>query len=284
MIILRSPKGWTGPKEVDGVPIEGTFRAHQVPLANVSRESSTPELLEAWMKSYQPEKLFDATGGSSPSWQDLAPEGHRRMGASPHVNGGRVLNALALPDFVDYALEVPAPGKVIAEAPRKLGEFLRDVIKINPNNFRLFCPDETNSNRLNAVFEATDRCSSEPTVPIDDHVSPDGRVMEVLSEHCCEGWLEGYLLTGRHGVLVVVRGICAGGRFDADAACEVAGAVRRNFHGANRSLRSTFSSPAIAGATITMASAIRRPDSSTTRSHGAAKSSASTIRRMRTAC
>jgi xylulose-5-phosphate/fructose-6-phosphate phosphoketolase len=200
MIILRTPKGWTGPKEVDGIPVEGTFRAHQVPLANVRENPEHLKLLEAWMKSYQPEKLFDREGGFINELAELAPSGGRRMGANPHVNGGRVLIALDLPDFRDYVLEVPGPGEVLAEAPRKLGEFLRDVIKLNPKNFRLFSPDETNSNRLNAVFEATDRCSVGETIPIDDHVSPDGRVMEVLSEHCCEGWLEGYLLSGRHGV------------------------------------------------------------------------------------
>jgi xylulose-5-phosphate/fructose-6-phosphate phosphoketolase len=206
MIILRSPKGWTGPKEVDGIPIEGTFRAHQVPLATVREEPRHLQLLEAWMKSYHPDKLFDAEGKLDPNLQTLAPAGELRMGANPSANGGRLLNALSLPDFVDYALEVPGPGQVIAEAPRKLGEFFRDVIKLNPDNFRLFCPDETNSNRLNAVFEATNRCMVAETVSIDDHVGPKGRVLEVLSEHCCEGWLEGYLLTGRHGVWATYEG------------------------------------------------------------------------------
>ena len=200
MIILRTPKGWTGPKEVDGVPVEGTFRAHQVPLANVKQNPAHLKLLETWMKSYQPDQLFDREGRLVSELASLAPTGERRMGANPHVNGGQLLIALDLPDFTNYALEVPGPGQVLAEAPRKLGEFLRDAIKMNPRNFRFFCPDETNSNRLNAVFEATDRCSLAEIIPIDDHVSPDGRVMEVLSEHCCEGWLEGYLLTGRHGV------------------------------------------------------------------------------------
>ena len=200
MIVLRTPKGWTGPKEVDGVPIEGTFRAHQVPLANVRENPKHLGLLEAWMRSYKPEELFDANGRFVRELRELAPAGNHRMGASPHANGGRVMVPLDLPNFVNYALEVPAPGCVIAEAPRKLGEFLRDVIKLNPDIFRLFCPDETNSNRLNAVFEATDRRSVAETVSIDDHVSPQGRVMEVLSEHCCQGWLEGYLLTGRHGL------------------------------------------------------------------------------------
>ncbi len=206
MIILRSPKGWTGPEEVDGIPIEGTFRAHQVPLATVRENPHHLKLLEAWMKSYQPDKLFDAEGKFIPELQELAPRGNLRMGAIPSANGGRVLNALSLPDFANYALEVPAPGCVIAEPPRKLGEFFRDVIKFNPENFRLFCPDETNSNRLNAVFDATDRCLIGESLPIDDHVGPNGRVLEVLSEHCCEGWLEGYLLTGRHGVWATYEG------------------------------------------------------------------------------
>ncbi len=200
MVILRTPKGWTGPKEVDGVPVEGTFRAHQVPLANVANNPEHLKLVEAWMKSYRPEKLFDANGKLVPELGELAPGEDFRMGANPHVNGGRLLTELELTDFTDYALEVPGPGQVVAEAPRKLGEFLRDTIKLNPDNFRFFCPDETESNRLGAVFEATDRCSAEETISIDDHVSLSGRVMEVLSEHCCEGWLEGYLLTGRHGV------------------------------------------------------------------------------------
>ena len=200
MIILRTPKGWTGPKEVEGVPIEGTFRAHQVPLANVRENPDHLRLLEVWLRSYKPDALFDANGKLIPELQELAPLGDNRMGANPSVNGGRVLTALDLPDFTDYALEVPESGCAVAEAPRKLGEFLRDVMKLNPTNFRFFCPDETNSNRLNAILEATDRCSMEETVSIDDKVGPDGRVMEVLSEHCCQGWLEGYLLTGRHGL------------------------------------------------------------------------------------
>ena len=200
MIILRTPKGWTGPKEVDGAPIEGTFRAHQVPLANVRTDARHLAMLEVWMKSYEPEKTFDQNGRLVPELAALAPHGHARMGANPHVNGGRVLKALALPEFTNYALEVPAPGSVIAEAPRKLGEFLRDTLRQNPDNFRVFCPDEINSNRLNAILEATTRCSVEPTVSIDEKVGPEGRAMEVLSEHCTEGWLEGYVLTGRHGV------------------------------------------------------------------------------------
>ncbi|HYL27463.1 MAG TPA: phosphoketolase family protein [Candidatus Nitrosotalea sp.] len=200
MIVLRTPKGWTGPKEVDGLPVEGTFRAHQVPLANVRENPEHLKILEAWMRSYKPNELFDADGRFIAELQALAPRGDRRMGANPSVNGGRVLDALDLPDFADYALDVPAPGVVTAEAPRQLGEFLRDVMTRNPKNFRLFCPDETDSNRLSAVFDATTRCFLEPTVSIDDRLGPDGRVMEILSEHACEGWLEGYILTGRHGL------------------------------------------------------------------------------------
>lgn len=200
LIILRTPKGWTGPKVVDGIPIEGTFRAHQVPLATVRENPEHLQLLQDWMKSYNPDALFDADGKLIAELAELAPQGNQRMGGNPHVNGGRMLTALDLPDFTDYALDIPGPGQVVAEAPRKLGEFLRDIIKRNPKNFRLFCPDETNSNRLNAVFEATERCSMTETISVDDRIGPDGRVMEVLSEHNCQGWLEGYLLTGRHGL------------------------------------------------------------------------------------
>jgi len=200
MIVLRTPKGWTCPKEVDGIPVEGTFRAHQVPLSTVCENPEHLKLLEEWMRKYRPDELFDKEGRLIEELAALAPDGSRRMGANPHVNGGRVLKALDLPDFAQYALSIPGPGQVVAEAPRKLGEYVRDIIKLNPNNFRMFCPDETNSNRLNAAFDATDRCTMEPIVSIDDHLAPDGRVMEVLSEHLCEGWLEGYLLTGRHGM------------------------------------------------------------------------------------
>ncbi|MEK7833875.1 MAG: phosphoketolase family protein, partial [Acidobacteriota bacterium] len=200
MIVLRTPKGWTGPKIVDGIPIEGTFRSHQVPLSGVRENAEHLAQLETWMSSYEPENVFDRVGHLAADLAELIPTGNRRMGANPHANGGRLLRELTLPDFKEYALEVPAPGQVFAEAPRKLGEFLRDIIKFNPTNFRLFCPDETNSNRLNAVFDATNRGSVAEIVSLDDHLSADGRVIEVLSEHCCEGWLEGYLLTGRHGL------------------------------------------------------------------------------------
>lgn len=201
-IVLRTPKGWTGPREVNGLPVEGTFRSHQVPLSGVRSNPEHLAMLEAWMRSYRPEELFDAEGRLLPDLAALAPEGEKRMGANPHANGGRILEELAVPDFRDYAVEVPAPATVRHESPRKLGEMLRDIFTRNAEqqNFRLFCPDETNSNRLGAVFEVEDRCFVGKTIPLDDHVAANGRVMEVLSEHLCEGWLEGYLLTGRHGL------------------------------------------------------------------------------------
>src|ERR1700752_1442969 len=201
-IVLRTPKGWTGPKVVDGLPIEGTFRAHQVPLANVRDNPEHLKLLEEWMRSYKPQELFDKNGRFETEYAELAPKGERRMGDNPHANGGRVEMPLNLPAFTDYALEVKKPGTTRHESTRQLGQFLRDIYKQNtkPANFRLFCPDETNSNRLGAVFEVTNRCFVGRLIDIDDHVSHDGRVMEVLSEHNCEGWLEGYLLTGRHGL------------------------------------------------------------------------------------
>ena len=198
MIILRSPKGWTGPKVVDGKPTEGTFRSHQVPMSEMSNPGHLV-LLESWMKSYRPEELFDETGRLRSEIAELAPSGERRMSANPHANGGILLRGLHLPDFANYAVEVMAPGAKSAEATRVQGEFIRDVIRQNPNNFRVFSPDETTSNRWSAVFEVTTRCSTAEIDPLDDHVAPDGRVMEMLSEHQCEGWLEGYLLTGRHG-------------------------------------------------------------------------------------
>ena len=199
-IVLRSPKGWTGPKVVDGLPVEGTFRAHQVPLEAVKTNPERLQELEHWMRSYKPEELFDEGGALVPELAELAPRGDRRMGANPHANGGKLLEDLDLPDFAAYAVDVPRPAVERRESTRQLGEMLRDVYRKNPHNFRLTCPDETNSNRLGAVFEVTDRCFVGPTISIDDHVSPDGRVMEVLSEHLCEGWVEGYTLTGRHGL------------------------------------------------------------------------------------
>jgi xylulose-5-phosphate/fructose-6-phosphate phosphoketolase len=201
-IVLRTPKGWTGPEEVNDLPVEGTFRAHQVPLSGVRSDPEVLALLEEWMRSYHPEELFDAEGRLVEELAALAPEGERRMGSNPHANGGRVLKDLDLPDFRNYAVEVPTPATVRQESTRKLGEMLRDTYARNADsaNFRLFCPDETNSNRLGAVFEVENRCFVGKTLPIDDHVAQDGRLMEVLSEHLCEGWLEGYLLTGRHGL------------------------------------------------------------------------------------
>jgi xylulose-5-phosphate/fructose-6-phosphate phosphoketolase len=198
MIVLRTPKGWTGPKTVDGKRIEGTFRAHQVPMGEMEKPAHL-KILERWMRSYKPGELFDKTGRLRPELAELAPKGDRRMSANAHANGGILLRDLKMPDFRDYAVEVPKPGAVVAEATRVQGQFIRDVMKLNLENFRIFSPDETASNRWNAVFDITNRCSTAEILPTDEHVSPDGRVMEMLSEHQCEGWLEGYLLTGRHG-------------------------------------------------------------------------------------
>lgn len=198
MIILRSPKGWTGPKTVDDKPAEGTFRAHQVPMGDM-RHPGHLEILENWLRSYRPEELFDQQGKLIDELAALAPKGERRMGANPHSNGGLLLKDLSLPDFRDYAVAVETPGGADCESTRVQGQFIRDVITHNPENFRVFSPDETNSNRWNAVFEVTNRCSTAEILPGDEHMAADGRVMEMLSEHQCEGWLEGYLLTGRHG-------------------------------------------------------------------------------------
>jgi xylulose-5-phosphate/fructose-6-phosphate phosphoketolase len=202
MIVLESPKGWTGPKIVDGVDVEGTFRAHQVPLSNLADKPDHLRMLEEWMKGYHPQELFDRNGTLIPELAEMAPQGTRRMGANPHANGGQLLRDLRLPDFRFYAVNVSKPGAELSEATRVLGNMLRDVLTLNDaaHNFRLFGPDETASNRLNAVFEVTNRVSTAKILPSDDHVSPDGRVMEILSEHMCQGWLEGYLLTGRHGL------------------------------------------------------------------------------------
>ena len=201
MIILRTPKGWTGPKTVDGKPVEGTWRAHQVPVTNFTSHSDHIKILEEWLKSYGPEELFDRNGKLIPELTELVPSGARRMSANPHANGGLLLKDLVMPDFRQYAVKVTKPGTETAEATRVLGNLLRDVMKRNADskNFRVFGPDETASNRLDALFEATDKVFMEPMLPTDEHLSKDGRVMEVLSEHMCQGWLEGYLLTGRHG-------------------------------------------------------------------------------------
>jgi xylulose-5-phosphate/fructose-6-phosphate phosphoketolase len=200
MIILRTPKGWTGPKLVDGLPVEGTFRAHQVPLGEVRTNPEHLAQLDAWLRSYRPEELFGQDGSPIETICDFSPIGERRMSASPHANGGLLLADLELPDFCDYAVDVPSPGRVLREATRVLGSFLRDAMGANPSTLRLFGPDETSSNRLQNVFEVTDRTWDAEIVPGDDHLAHDGRVMEVLSEHQCQGWLEGYLLTGRHGL------------------------------------------------------------------------------------
>ncbi|HEV3416083.1 MAG TPA: phosphoketolase family protein, partial [Pirellulales bacterium] len=202
MIVLRSPKGWTGPKVVDGLQVQGTFRAHQVPLSDPLKNPEHLRQLEEWLRSYKPEELFDEQGRFKPELAELAPKGNRRMGANPHANGGLLLCDLRMPDFREYAVGVSAPGASTAEDTRVLGGFLRDVVKLNEDqrNFRIFGPDETMSNRLNAVFDATNRQWDAETVKGDDHLAATGRVMEVLSEHQCQGWLEGYLLTGRHGL------------------------------------------------------------------------------------
>jgi xylulose-5-phosphate/fructose-6-phosphate phosphoketolase len=201
-LVLVTPKGWTGPDEVDGKKTEDSWRSHQVPLANVATNPQHLRQLEAWLQSYRPEELFDAAGRLRAELADLAPKGARRMGANPHANGGLLLRELRLPDFRRYAVEVPKPGVAVAEATRALGRFLRDVMKLNQDqrNFRVFGPDETASNRLDALFEATPRTWVAEQRPEDEHLGADGRVMELLSEHTCQGWLEGYLLTGRHGL------------------------------------------------------------------------------------
>jgi xylulose-5-phosphate/fructose-6-phosphate phosphoketolase len=202
MIVLKSPKGWTGPKWVDGLQIEGTFRAHQVPLSDPATHPEHLKLLEDWLRSYRPDELFDVKGKLKPELAELAPKGERRMGANPHANGGKLLRDLVMPDFRKYAVKVPSPGSVQAADAHELGVFLRDVTKLNRDqrNFRIFGPDETLSNRLNAVFEVTNRQWDARTQDNDEFLALDGRVMEMLSEHQCEGWLEGYLLTGRHGL------------------------------------------------------------------------------------
>ncbi|HLZ10083.1 MAG TPA: phosphoketolase family protein, partial [Chloroflexota bacterium] len=200
MIIFRSPKGWTGPREVDGKKTEGSWRSHQVPLTDLANNPSHLAILEDWLKSYRADELFDEVGALRREIAALAPEGQRRMGANPHANGGLLLKDLRLPDFRQYAVDVPRPGATLAEATRELGEFLRDVIQQNPQTFRIVAPDELTSNRLGAVLDVTNRVWLAERQPDDDHLAPDGRAMEILSETTCQGWLEGYLLTGRHGL------------------------------------------------------------------------------------
>ncbi|MFH0750961.1 MAG: phosphoketolase family protein [Chloroflexota bacterium] len=200
MIVLQTPKGWTGPKEIDGKQVEGTWRSHQVPMSEVRTNAANRAILETWMRSYRPEELFDANGALVAELAELPPHSHRRMSANPHANGGLLLRDLAMPDFRDYAVDVPAPGASTSEPTRVLGTFLRDVMDRNRETFRVFGPDETASNRLGAILEVTDKTWVAEIIPGDDGLAPDGRVMEVLSEHQCQGWLEGYLLTGRHGL------------------------------------------------------------------------------------
>jgi xylulose-5-phosphate/fructose-6-phosphate phosphoketolase len=202
MIVLRTPKGWTGPAEVDGLPVEGTWRAHQVPLAEVRTNPAHLRQLEEWLRSYRPEQLFGQDGSPRPDLLTQVPDGDRRLGMTPHANGGLLLRDLTMPDFRDYAADVPAPGASTSEATKVLGGFLRDVMRRNEEarNFRVVGPDETESNRLTALLEATGKTWEEATLPVDVNLAPDGRVMEILSEHTCQGWLEGYLLTGRHGL------------------------------------------------------------------------------------
>jgi xylulose-5-phosphate/fructose-6-phosphate phosphoketolase len=200
MIVLRTPKGWTGPKEVDGLPVEGTWRAHQVPVTDVREDRDHLRILEDWLRSYRPEELFDEGGCLVPELAELPPRGARRMSANPHANGGELLSDLTVPDFRDYAVEVSAPGTTFSEPTRVAGAWLRDVVRDNPASFRIFGPDETESNRLALVLEVTDRQWMAERLPTDEHQAPEGRVIEVLSEHQCQGWLEGYLLTGRHGL------------------------------------------------------------------------------------
>src|SRR5437667_793958 len=201
MIVLRSPKGWTGPKTVDGKQVEGTWRAHQVPVADLQQKPEHIKVLEDWMRSYKPQELFDENGKLTQDLAVLPPKGNRRMSANPHANGGLLLHDLVMPDFRKYAVEVKKPGTTEAESTRVLGSFLRDVMKLNAEakNFRVFGPDETASNRLEALYQVTDKEWMEAKLPVDEHLSRDGRVVEMLSEHMCQGWLEGYLLTGRHG-------------------------------------------------------------------------------------
>jgi xylulose-5-phosphate/fructose-6-phosphate phosphoketolase len=200
MIVLHTPKGWTGPVEVDGKPVENTWRSHQVPLPDVRRDPGQLAALEEWLRSYRPEEVFDERGAPVAELAALPPSGARRLSANPHTNGGELMQPLRLPEFREYAVEVQAPGTPFAEATRVLGSFLRDVIGLNSQTFRLFGPDETASNRLSAVFEVTDKVWVAERLAVDEHLAPDGRVMEILSEHTCQGWLEGYLLTGRHGL------------------------------------------------------------------------------------
>jgi xylulose-5-phosphate/fructose-6-phosphate phosphoketolase len=201
MLILKTPKGWTGPKEVDGKPVEGTWRAHQVPFAELHEKPEHIQILENWMRGYKPEELFDTNGTLVAELADLPPKGRRRMGMNPHANGGLLMQPLRTPAFREFAIDVKQPGEPDSEATRVLGKYLREVMRCNldTKNFRVFGPDETASNRLEAIYDVSKKTWESETLPVDENLALDGRVMEVLSEHCCQGWLEGYLLTGRHG-------------------------------------------------------------------------------------
>ena len=239
VIVLRSLKGWTGPKVVDGLPVEGTFRAHQVPLPNVRKNPTTSRCWSSGCTATGRRSSSTSDGRLVPELAALAPKGDRRMGANPHANGGKLTVDLDLPDFRDYAIPVTKPATERHESTRQLGKMMRDMFNAStkPNNFRLFCPDETNSNRLGNVFEVENRCSVGKIIPIDDHVAPDGRVMEVLSEHLCQGWLEGYVLTGRHGLFATYEAFAMVVGLDDDPAHQMAGRVPSNFPGAARSRR-----------------------------------------------
>ena len=231
MIILRTPKGWTGPKEVDGLKTEGFWRSHQVPFAELATNPAHLRLLEEWMRSYRPEELFDGDGALRPDIAALAPRGDRRMSANPHANGGLLMRPLDLPDVADYAVELERPGEKDAEATSILGAYLRDVLRASESrrDFRVFGPDETASNRLSKVFEATNRAWDAATFPYDDHLAPNGRVMEILSEHTCQGWLEGYLLTGRHGLFNCYEAFIHIVELDVQSAREVVEKLQRDF-------------------------------------------------------
>ena len=265
MIVMRTPKGWTGPKVVDNKPVEGTWRSHQVPLSDLASKPDHIRQLEEWMKSYRHEELFDRDGKLKPELSELAPVGALRMGANPHANGGLLLKDLVMPDFRNYKVDVAKPGAVTSEATRVLGRFLRDIMKMNESsrNFRVFGPDETASNRLDALFEVTDKVFMGPTVPTDEHLAPTGRVMEVLSEHMCQGWLEGYLLTGRHGFFPATRPSST-----SSTPCSISMRnglkLRRIFRGGVQSHPSTICSLRTFGGRTTTDSVTRIPDSSTT--------------------
>jgi phosphoketolase len=224
MIVFRTPKGWTGPKVVDGLPVEGTWRAHQVPLAEVRTNPEHLRQLQDWMLSYRPAELFDADGRPHPDILGFVPRGERRMGSNPHANGGLLLRDLAMPDFRQYAVPVSTPGAAVSEPTRVLGGLLRDIMRDNlpAANFRVFGPDETASNRLEAIYQVSGKTWEEATLPVDENLVPDGRVMEILSETTCEGWLEGYLLTGLRRLLLLLRGVHPYRRLDVQPAREVA--------------------------------------------------------------